>query len=132
MPRAAMACSVNTPVPCGEPAVRGGRCAGHAAAAEGRRGSSAARGYGARHQRVRTRLLRQRRLVWAAFERGEADLQHPLLWCPRCSESIAPIAVRDDDLHADHFGTRPPADADRLAHAACNIGAATHQRGPQT
>ncbi len=131
MPRAPRTCSTRTPVPCGAIAVRDGRCAVHAEEHERQRGTAAQRGYDARHQRARVRMLRQRTAAWRA---GAAS---PLLVCPRCErpipppESGSPLAVADDALHADHFGTRPPAEPDRLAHADCNVRAATRQRGPQ-
>lgn len=138
MPRAPRTCSTRTPVPCGAIAVRDGRCAVHAAEHEAQRGTAADRGYGARHQRARARLLRQRMAAWRRHVAGQdIGADAVLLVCPRCSgwmpppESGEPLAVADDALHADHFATRPPAEPDRLAHADCNVRAATRQRGPQ-
>lgn len=135
MPRAAMACSVNTPVPCGQPAEEGGRCAVHRAEVEARRPGTSRRGYGSTHQRARDRLLRGRRAAWRAYLAGDLTrLADPLLRCPRCFGPIPPGGhepTPDEALHADHFETRPPADPDRLAHADCNVRAAEHRRGPQ-
>jgi len=142
MARAARTCSHNTPVPCGSPAERGGRCDVHARTTDAERGTAAQRGYGAAHQRARAALLRRRTALWRLFlGTGDATLlAEPLLRCPRCLQPIPPPeppdrpdpqAVADADLHADHFGTRPPAPPDRLAHAACNVGAALHASGPR-
>jgi hypothetical protein len=107
MPRARSVCSHNTPVPCGSPAVRGGRCAVHAAQQDAARGDRHARGYGKAHAVARARLLRR----WAlARAKGIPWL------CPRCGGLLVP----GQPIDADHYRTQPPDPPDRLAHAACN------------
>lgn len=100
---------------CGKSAVPGrARCVRHQAEWEAERGTRQQRGYGALHDRTRTRLL----LAWAtAVRRGET-------WhCPRCGNPLIP----GEPVDADHFGQtlleNPAAEADALSHERCNRGA---------
>lgn len=109
MPRARSICGHNAPVPCGNLAVRDGRCAVHAAEKDASRGNRHVRGYGANHERTRIALMLD---WWRALRRGAAWV------CPRCEQPLA----WGTPVDADHWDTRPPAPPDRLSHASCNRG----------
>jgi hypothetical protein len=94
-------------------ATHGNRCEAHARAAEARRGTRQQRGYDARHDAIRRRLLPR------AYNKP----------CPLCGE----VMRRGDDLHLDHSiplwidRTSIP---DRIVHASCNLKRPKHPTRP--
>lgn len=90
-------------------APEGNRCEPHQQDYERRRGTRQQRGYDARHERIRARLLPK------AYGR----------LCPLCSE----VMDHEQDLHLDHsipLWVDASSVPDRIVHATCNLKRPRH------
>ncbi len=94
-------------------AVDGNRCAPHQRDYEERRGSRQQRGYDARHERIRRRLL----------PKAIGTL------CPLCGEVMDDEQAADGGLHLDHsipLWVNRQSIPDRIVHARCNLKRPRH------